>query len=437
MNAMPWYPRLLSSAAVPWRLRHGLEQWVESRGYERHPALYRWLHFGRAADPVRPVTAGPRHHFFGYYDKSPWNASGRRLLGHEAGFNDRAPGAGDSVAIGLIDPAGGRPFERLTESRAWNWQQGAMLQWHPAQPDNVFVHNDRRDDRFVGVVRDIAKGELAVIDRPIYAILPDGRTAFSVDFARLAVHRPGYGYAGGRDPHAGDPQPAGDGIQRIDLATGRADVIVTLAQLAALAPKPSMEGAWHYVNHIQPSRSGALIAFFHVWHRDAKSWEVRLYTCRADGSDLRCLLDTGFVSHYDWRDDDTILVWANRPGAHARFLLLSHQAGATTAPSPAFQVFAGDTLREDGHCTFSPDGRWVLNDTYPDGHQKRTLMLLRADGTRRVDVARLLSPKARWWGEIRCDLHPRWSRDGRQVCIDSVHEGSRQMYVVDVGSIVT
>jgi len=32
-------------------------------------------------------------------------------------------------------------------------------------------------------------------------------------------------------------------------------------------------------------------------------------------------------------------------------------------------------------------------------------------------------------------LHPRWNRDGLAVCIDSVHEGERQMYVIDVSQI--
>ncbi len=35
----------------------------------------------------------------------------------------------------------------------------------------------------------------------------------------------------------------------------------------------------------------------------------------------------------------------------------------------------------------------------------------------------------------RCDLHPRWSPDARSVCIDSIHEGERQMYLVDVSSL--
>lgn len=429
---MAWYPALLSSTSVPWRVRKGLERWVESTAYDSHPALYRWLHFGQPQDPTRAVTSEPRHHFFGYYDKTPWNASGRYLLAHESAFNDRAPREADCVGIGVVDLTAGGGFKRVTDGHAWNWQQGAMLQWHPAQPEHLFVHNDCRNGRFVGIVRDVAQGEVAVFDRPIYAILPDGRTAFSVDFSRLAVHRPGYGYAGGRDPCADDPRPAADGIWRIDLQTGRSDLMLSLAELAALDPKPSMDGAWHYVNHIQPSRGGARIAFFHVWHKDAKHWEVRLYTCKPDGSDLTCLLDTGFVSHYDWRDDDTILVWANRPSEPPRFLMISHERKTCRVSAPAFEVFGGAELREDGHCTFSPDGHWVLNDTYPDAYDKRTLMLVRTADARRQDIARLRSPKAQWWGEIRCDLHPRWSRDGKQVCIDSVHDGSRQIYVIDV-----
>jgi Tol biopolymer transport system component len=82
-------------------------------------------------------------------------------------------------------------------------------------------------------------------------------------------------------------------------------------------------------------------------------------------------------------------------------------------------------LREDGHCSFSPDGRWVLNDTYPDGHHKRTLMLVRARRPRSASTSPgCCRPSHAGGGEIRCDLHPRWSRDGRRICIDSVHDGS-------------
>jgi Tol biopolymer transport system component len=214
-------------------------------------------------------------------------------------------------------------------------------------------------------------------------------------------------------------------VRLIDLDTGKSRLIVSLSQLANTAPRSDMAGSHHWVNHIQVSPSGGRIAFFHIWRVGKDGWTVRLYTCELDGSDLTCLLDTDFVSHYDWMDDDRIFVWTRLPGMGERFALCDRRDGSR-------RVVGQGVLTEDGHGSFSPDREWIVNDTYPDRYGMRTLMLYRPLGARRIDLARLYSPKSRWWGEIRCDLHPRWSRDGRQICVDSVHSGERQMYIVDV-----
>lgn len=418
------YPTVLGLDALPWRVRNKLELWVEKEARIRRPSLYRWLHFGRAQDPLVALTSGPKHHFFGYYEKSPWNASQTLMLAHETDFNDRPPGPDDACRIGVIHLADKR-FEPLGESLAWNWQQGAMLAWHPADPEHTFVHNDREQGVAVGIVRDTNGRILQRYARPIYALSPDGRLAWSLDFARLARHRPGYGYAGIADAHENEHAPADDGLHLVELESGRSTLIVSLHELAQRAPTPAMAGEFHWLNHIQPSPHGSRIAFFHLWREGDKGWGVRLYTCKPDGAELACALDTGRISHYDWLDEDHILVWARRTEGGERFLLVDVRNGK-------YQVYGEGVLTEDGHDTFSPDRRWVLNDTYPDRHDMRTLMLVSWPEGRRIDIARAYSPKSSWWGEIRCDLHPRWSRDGQQVCVDSVHEGTRQMYVVDV-----
>ena len=47
------------------------------------------------------------------------------------------------------------------------------------------------------------------------------------------------------------------------------------------------------------------------------------------------------------------------------------------------------------------------------------------------EVATLYSP-LRFRGQVRCDLHPRWDRQGKYVCVDSTSSGKREMIVFEV-----
>jgi hypothetical protein len=86
--------------------------------------------------------------------------------------------------------------------------------------------------------------------------------------------------------------------------------------------------------------------------------------------------------------------------------------------------------------SYRPQGDWIVTDTYPwRAAPYRRLMLYRQRDDRLVEIGRYAAP-VDIAPEIRCDLHPRWSRDGRTITFDSVHEGSRQIYAVDVSSIV-
>ncbi len=165
---------------------------------------------------------------------------------------------------------------------------------------------------------------------------------------------------------------------------------------------------------------------------DGNRWWTRLYTAKPDGTDLRLHADAGMVSHFDWRDDRTILAWARvaREGGHLdRYFLFEVESGTT-------EVVGEGTLTQDGHSSYSPDRRWILTDTYPDAERFHTLILYEVSSGRRIDLGRFFEPPEST-GPWRCDLHPRWNRDGTKVCFDSPHQGGiRQMYEIDVGGIV-
>lgn len=77
----------------------------------------------------------------------------------------------------------------------------------------------------------------------------------------------------------------------------------------------------------------------------------------------------------------------------------------------------------------------MLADAYPDEEDMCTLMLYHMESGQRVAIGRFYTPPE-LEGPIRCDLHPHWSRDGKQVSLDSVHEGTRQVYVINVTPVV-
>ena len=74
--------------------------------------------------PARAVTQGPKHHFFGYYDKCPWDKTGRYLLANEIDFCDRQPKSGEALTVGMVDLQDKDKFIPLDQTTAWCWQQG-------------------------------------------------------------------------------------------------------------------------------------------------------------------------------------------------------------------------------------------------------------------------------------------------------------------------
>ena len=373
--------------------------------------------------PVRRLTHPPGDYFFGYYEKTPWSPSGSRLLGMRVGFRDRQPVPEDEIELGTVDPAGQRAFEPFASTRAWCWQQGTMLQWLPSTFDTV-IYNQRRHGRFLGVVHDLGTGVTRELERAVYAVDPMGRYGVGLNFSRLATQRPGYGYEGVPDPWVDDPASGEDGVWTIDLATGRAELALSLAEIVDLDSDASMAGQVHWLNHAQINTDGTRVAVLHRWQPSEGRRQTRLVTLAPDGSDPRVIWAARLVSHYDWRSTDEILAWGGAPAAPDGFWRVS-DAGAEP------RLFAPDVLTEDGHCSYSPDRAWIANDTYPDSQNLRRLMIVRAADGLRLDLAAFYAPPE-LDGPLRVDLHPRWNRDGTTLCVDSVHEGTRQMYTIDL-----
>jgi hypothetical protein len=389
------------------------------------------LAFGDELPPVRAITRGPKFHWFGYYDKWQFDPTNRYVLGNQVDFEHRSPKADDVIRVGMVDLKDNDRWIDLGQTRAWNWQQGCMLQWLPGS-DSEVLWNDREEDRFITHILDVKTNQRRTVAAPIYSVSPDGRYGIYPDFRRLNDCRPGYGYAGLPDPNRDDPAPDEAGIWKVDLKTGQKPLLISLLDAMKIRPRePYSNGAKHWFNHLLFSPDGKRFIFLHRWRGDkeGKGFSTRLFTADADGKNLHVLDPYGKTSHFVWRDNETVIAWAWHPSHGERFYLYKDQTDEV-------DVIGKDVMTVNGHVTYLPGNEWILNDTYPDRERLQHPYLYHVESGRRVPIGHFHSP-AEYAGEWRCDNHPRFSRDGKLVCIDSPHGGNgRQMYVIDVSGIV-
>ncbi len=374
---------------------------------------------------MRAVTRGPKFHWFGYYDKDQIDVTGRYLLAMEVDFEHRSPRPEDVVKIGMVDLADDDRWIELTESRAWSWQQGCMLQWRPGSETEI-LFNDREGDRFVCRIFDVKTRKLIrTLPMAIEHVTADGRWAVCSDYRRIQYIRPGYGYAGLPDPNRDVSAPDDVGAWSMNLETGETKLLVSVAQLAKIPhPKASPKNKY-YVNHFQWSPDGKRFLMFYRWSLKPRGKVTRVFTADDDGSDVRLLVARS-GSHWQWIDPEHVLC-----SVRGGYRIYKDDGSGEPKETLWFA--------SDGHVSYIPgtNQQWLVSDTYPRGRKREQILyLFHLPTGRAVVLGRFRSPR-KYTGEWRCDLHPRVSRDGKFIVIDSPHGGNgRQEYLLDISRII-
>ena len=379
---------------------------------------------------VRAITRGPNFHWFGYYDKLQFDPSNRYVLAMRTGFEHRSPRPDDLIQLGLIDLQDSDKWMDLGETTAWCWQQGCMLQWLPGSVSEV-IWNDREHGQYVSRILDVKTGQRRSLPGPIYALSPDGRQAVTTDFRRLADTRPGYGYNGIPDPNKDMLAPDDSGIWRMDLRSGECKLIFSIRDAVRIpCVRHDWRGAKHWFNHLLYAPDGKRLVFLHRWTGGAAGSRrlTRMFTLSPEGREPHVVDDFGGMSHFTWCDANHILGWAERPPAGQAFYLFEDRTRNV-------EVVGAGVMTEDGHCTYLPDNRWILCDTYADSQRLQHPYLFHTTSKTRHPLGHFFSPPE-YRGEWRCDTHPRISRDGHLVTIDSAHAGGRQIYLLDIRTII-
>lgn len=365
-------------------------------------------------DPIVFSLPG-KHVFFGYYDIQQLNHAQDKML--VTVIPQNANTKKDAAQLQWVDISSGE-YHDIAQTRAWCWQQGARLRWHPVQ-ENVVLYNDVEADHYVMRAYDLQQNkEVAVYPRAMYDVTPDFQYGLSLNYSRLQRLRPGYGYNTLPDQTENEKVPKDDGIFLVDLNTNAERLVISYDQLVELTPEAANE--WNYINHISVAPDGGRFMFFHLWTPGAGArWHAKLYTAKMDGSELACLEEEYITSHYCWRNGNELLTTSvGFGGSESHYIMYNISEGRRV-------ILSNDHLRHDGHPTYLGDSEHIITDTYP---LKDCMQHVFSDSVMGNDYDPIcdIYSDPRMFDEKRCDLHPRVTPNNRIFTIDSTFSGGKR-----------
>jgi hypothetical protein len=179
-------------------------------------------------------------------------------------------------------------------------------------------------------------------------------------------------------------------------------------------------GGKHCINHILIAPDGKSFMFIHRYRVEGKKYDrLMVY----DFKELRCILDDPLQSHFCWLDNHTIMGYCGYGGEIGWF-----QADTINGKVKKL-VELTKAHPKNGHPT--PHGDWIVVDSYPNLSRMQELHAYNRK-TKEVILLAEFYHDMQHHNYNRCDLHPRFTPDGKAIYVDTLYSGKRQLVKINV-----
>lgn len=371
---------------------------------------------------ISKISFENKESFFGYYDKSPISIRNEYIIFQSINHDTKNKPSDKSIELLLYDIKN-NIYTKIDDIYSYNWQQGCKLMWIG---ESKFIYNnyDEINNKYVSKIYNINTKKFTVIDYPIYDIYKDDY-ALSLNFERLNLLRPDYGYINKKQTTINWNENKGDGIYYIDIKKNSSKLLINIDKVIQLHYKKTMNSAKHKFNHIMISPNGSRFMFLHRWFVGDRKFDS-LIVADIDGTNIKCISDDDMVSHCFWNNENEIFGYLRDKKDGDRYFMLDTLTSKKT-------IIGKDIIDQfgDGHPNISNDN--IIFDTYPNKSRMKELYLFNLRNNNLTKLGEFFE-SFEFYEETRCDLHPRFSYDGKKVFFDSVHEGKRQLYMMDLES---
>ncbi len=384
-----------------------------------------------------------------FFDTSPLSPSGRYVAALRIPVTDRAPLPGEPATVLLIDTETGCTKE-VAETRGWELQLGANLNWGRSDEELIFNDVDTSDWSAYAVVFNPITGTSRKLDGTVYHVSPDGRSAVSSNLVTTRRMQNGYGVV---IPDHLVPINRGpvdhDGIFVTDIASGERKLLISTREVVERAipteRRKEYEKSEVYGFHSKWSPDGTRIMFslryfpYHGSMFNAMRYEMRLkfdiFTMKTDKTELYNTVPAEQWAkgghHTTWTPDSRHLTMNLNIFQQGMRFCKCQLDGSDLAP-------VGEYVGS-GHPTLHRNGRYVVTDCYipeqftrPDRSVPLRFFDLSDKSERALTYLEIYTPALSIDADYRLDPHPAWSNDYQLLFFNGMIHGKRKLFAADM-----
>lgn len=376
----------------------------------------------RSDYPISPIGEDNMEHssFGGYYDRP--TIHGDCVFTHRTTCDtSKKPQKDKDVEVSIYDMKHHKAIH-VRNSSSYTWQQGCKTQWID---DDRLIYNVFEDGKYQSCVFSIKENKVVKkFDLPNQESFND-KFFLSIDYRRIMALRPDYGYRNLSLPTKEEMKDLeNEGIRIVDFQSGESRILHSLKDIVCVETKDIFDRCLHVANHLMINKEGSRFIFIHRFY-EGRVRHDRLMV--SDFKSMKVLVDNDMVSHCHWIDNERIIGYFRYQGKDGFYY-----CNVVTGEVKCCDVMTA-LQNGDGHP--SCYGDWITFDSYPDKGRMQHLYLYNIKSEK---LMQLLEVKhgLKFQGEGRCDLHPRFSDNGKYISFDSVMSGKRQQYYIHVSDIV-
>lgn len=348
------------------------------------------------------IIGDKNHHTFcGYYDINPFSHCNNYLLYHQLPI-------GKKIIKLCVYDIKNKNHKQVAESSAFSWQLGSRLQWYNSIKKQIFFNYQFKNSLKSKVVN--LDGKLIrKYNQPLYSLSEDKKLALTTNFNLLEKFRPGYGY----------PMNNYDSNNYVRVLNLENEKIILQHELKNFIKYFREKNYNYYFNHLSWNKTSTYFLFYVVCTNPRIS--------KVFFSDLKKNIFFSRyiekISHHSWIDEHTILFFGSVNSEYNFYIYNFKKNRLKSLKKNIFSL-------KDGHPN-SIDGKKIVVDTYANNLSERFLYIIDMKDQSIKQLGSFYS-NYKFRGSEKCDLHPKFSANLKKISIDSSHNKSKQVLILNL-----